>query len=141
MRAAVLILALGIGACTSRPPTSPTPISEEPVSSLPPSSSVLQISVIGEQWITLNSMPVQMTARLITNITPLEYVDGSRGVIWTIEPAGIATIDQQGRLAPHASGSARVMATYGDKQSFNNIRVVPDYAGDWSGEFVITRCS
>jgi hypothetical protein len=108
---------------------------------LPPASSVLQISVIGDQWITVMSAPVKMTARLITSTAPLEYVDGSDGVTWSVEPPGIATIDRAGLVTPIASGSARVIATYGDQQGVNNVRVLPDFTGTWSGTYRITSCS
>jgi hypothetical protein len=135
------MLALGLSACNSPNPTAPTPPPAPPVSPLPPTSAILGISVIGDQWISTTSAPVQMTARVITSNTPFEYVDGTEHVTWSVEPPGIATVDRLGRVTPIASGSGRVLAVYGDKQSFNTFRVLPDYGGTWSGTYRITNCT
>jgi hypothetical protein len=112
-----------------------------PTSNLPASSAVLQISVIGDMWIPTTASAVQQTARLITSVTPLDYTAATAGVQWSIDPAGIASIDQQGRLTPMAIGNATVTAKYGDKTGINQIRVLPDYSGTWTGQFRITGCS
>src|SRR5688500_1914907 len=141
MRAAFLFLALGLSACNSSTPTAPTPPPAPPVSPLPPPADIRQISIVADQGITLTSSAVKTTARLVTGTTPFEYVDGSEGVTSAVQPPGIATVDRLGRVTPIASGSARVLAVYGDKQGFNNIRVVPDYGGVWSGTDRITNCT
>ena len=33
------------------------------------------------------------------------------------------------------------MATLGDKTGGNRVRVLPDYSGNWSGEFVVSGCT
>jgi hypothetical protein len=109
---------------------------------LPPASAISGISVLGDQWIPTNSAaPVQMTARLITSTTPFEYTLATDGVTWSIEPADIARIDQSGRVLPLSIGTATVTAKYGDKAGINPIRVLPDYSGNWSGQFRITGCT
>jgi hypothetical protein len=98
--------------------------------------------LIGDQWIPTNAAaPVQMTARLITSQTPFEYTAATGGVAWSIEPAGIAQIDQQGRVTPLSIGTAAVSARYGEQTGINQIRVLPDYSGHWSGQFRITGCT
>ena len=82
-----------------------------------------------------------MTARLVTSNTPFEYTPATDGVTWSVEPSGVALIDQHGRVAPVSSGAATVTAKYGDKTGINPIRVLPDYSGDWSGQFRITGCT
>ena len=110
--------------------------------SLPPATSVLSISLFGDMWIPTNvAAPVQMTARLVTSLTPFEYTAATDGVTWSIEPAGVALIDQHGRVSPVAIGTATVTAKYGDKTGINPIRVLPDYSGNWSGQFRITGCT
>jgi len=110
--------------------------------SLPPATSVLSISLFGDMWIPTNvAAPVQMTARLVTSLTPFEYTAATDGVTWSIEPAGVALIDQHGRVSPVAIGTATVTAKYGDKTGINPIRVLPDYSGSWSGQFRITGCT
>ena len=141
MRAAVLMLALGLSACNSSSPTAPTPPPAPPVSPLPPTSAILSISVTGNQWIATNAAPVQMNARVITSTQPLEYVDGTVHVEWSVDPPGFATIDRLGRVTPVAIGSFTVVARVGDKSGTNPVRVLPDYSGDWTGEFVVTGCT
>jgi len=92
-------------------------------------------------WIATNAAPVQQTARLVTSTQPFEYTAATDGVQWSIDPAGIASIDQHGRVTPVAVGAAAVTARYGDKTGINNIRVLPDYSGTWSGQFRITGCT
>lgn len=82
-----------------------------------------------------------MTARLVTSNVPFEWVDGSAGVTWSVDPAGIAAVDSQGRVTPLASGSVRIIASYGHLTSFNSIRVLPGYAGRWTGDYFITGCT
>ncbi|MGH9221709.1 MAG: hypothetical protein ACRD1W_20550, partial [Vicinamibacterales bacterium] len=46
-----------------------------------------------------------------------------------------------GRVTPLSIGTATVVASVGDKRGTNNIRVLPDYSGNWTGEFVVTSCT
>jgi hypothetical protein len=109
---------------------------------LPPVNTVVSISLLGDEWIATNvAAPVQHTARLITSITPLEYTLATAGVEWSIAPAGVAVIDQQGRVTPVSIGTATITVKYGDKTGTQPIRVLPDFAGDWSGQFLITGCT
>jgi hypothetical protein len=109
---------------------------------LPPAGVVVGISLLGDQWISTNSAsPIQMTARLITSNSPFEYTLATAGVAWSIEPAGVALIDQHGRVSPLSIGTATVTAKYGDKTGLNPIRVLPNYSGNWSGQFQITGCT
>ena len=103
------------------------------------------MSVLGEQWIPINGSPVQMTARIFTRFTtsegPGEYIDDTDHVAWSVDPAGIITVDRQGRVTAVANGTARVIATLGERTAFNPVRVLPNYSGKWSGEYIITGCS
>jgi hypothetical protein len=82
-----------------------------------------------------------MTARLVTSTTPFEWVDGNDRVTWTVEPPGVVSVDRQGRATPVSIGIAIVVATLGDQRGTNRVRVLPDYAGTWSGTYRITGCS
>ena len=94
--ACAVVLGTSALAGCNRSITAPTPATPPIVTSpLPPASAVLGISLIGDQWITTSSTAVQMTARLVTSNSPFEYVDGSDGVAWSIDSAGVATIDQR----------------------------------------------
>lgn len=137
----VVLLTSALVGCNSSSPTAPTP-SGPPVVNLPPASTIIGISLIGDMWIPTNAAaPIQQTARLITSNEPFEYTLATDGLQWSIDPAGIATIDQRGRVTPVAVGNAVVTVRYGDKTGINNIRVLPDYSGSWSGQFRITGCT
>ncbi len=140
---AALLCAVSLASCNRATPTAPSPVAPAPppVSQLPPTESILSISLIGDQWVFANAAPVQMAARLVTSTTPFEYVIDNERVTWTVEPAGIATIDRQGRVTPVANGTATVRATLGEKVGTNPIRVLPDFSGSWSGEYVVTGCT
>ena len=58
-----------LAGCNSSTPTAPTPPTQPVVTSpLPPVSTVVSISLLGDQWIPTNvAAPVQMTARHITS--------------------------------------------------------------------------
>jgi hypothetical protein len=145
LNCATLVFALSLAGCSSDHSTAPTPVAPPVVvSPLPPADQIVALSILGNQWIALNGGPAQMTARIFTRLgsngAPSEYVDHTEHVAWSVEPAGVVTVDRQGRATPVASGSARVSATVGGRTSFNSIRVLPDYSGAWSGNYIITAC-
>lgn len=86
-----------------------------------------------------------MTARVFTRLgsgtEPGEFVDTTEHVAWSVDPAGVVAVDRQGRVTPVANGEARVIATLGERSASNAVRVLPDYSGTWSGQYVITGCS
>ncbi len=139
----VVLCASALAGCNSSTPTAPTPPAPPVVTNpLPPVNTVVGISLLGDMWIPTNATaPVQMTARLITSNSPFEYTLATDGVTWSIEPAGVALVDQHGRVSPVSIGTATVSAKYGDKTGINPIRVLPDYSGNWSGQFRITGCT
>jgi hypothetical protein len=140
---ATLLCAVSLASCNRATPTAPSPVvpPPPPVSQVPPTESILSISLIGDQWVFANAAPVQMSARLVTSTTPFEYVIDNERVTWTVEPSGIATVDRQGLVTPVANGTATVRAALGDRVGSNPIRVLPNFAGNWSGEYVVTGCS
>lgn len=145
MRAAILILALGLSACNGSTPTAPTPLPAAPVSPLPPTDRIIAMSVLGNQWIATNSGPVQMIARVFTRLAssdgPGEFVDTTEHVTWSVDPAGVVAVDRQGRVTPVANGTALVIATLGQRSASKSVRVLPDYSGTWSGHYIITGCT
>ena len=138
---AVLLCAISLAGCSSTRETPTGPTQPGPPANLPPASAVVGISLLGDMWIPTTSAFVQMTARLVTRNEPFEYTLATDGVTWSIEPAGVAQIDQQGRVTPVSIGTATVTARYGDRTGINPIRVLPDYSGNWSGQFRITGCT
>lgn len=103
------------------------------------------MSVLGNQWIATNSGPVQLTARVFTRLGssegPGEFVDTTEQVTWSVDSAGVVAVDRQGRVTPVANGTARVIATLGERSASISVRVLPDYSGRWSGAYILTACS
>jgi hypothetical protein len=137
---AALLCAISLAGCNKDTPTSPTP----PVvtSPLPPADKIVSMSVMGGQWVVVGGAPLQLSARIFTRIgVPAEYVDDAEHVTWSVDPAGIVSVDRNGRATGVGSGSVRVTATLGDRAAFTTVRAVPDYTGTWSGSYKVTACS
>lgn len=133
---------MSLAGCNDRDtPTSPSPGPPVSTSPLPPADQIIQINVLGGSWVVRGGAPLQMSARIVTHTSPIEFVDDTEHVTWTSDPPGIVTIDRQGRVTGVGSGKTRVIATVGDKSGFFNVRSVPDFTGTWSGNLLITGCS
>lgn len=136
-----MALGLSVSACNSDSPTAPTPPPAPPGSPLPPASSIVSIVVSGGSWIVTNGGPLQMRAQVFTRLAPPEFVEGAEHVSWSLEPTGLATIDRTGRLTATSPGAFAVIATVGDKSGRVTVRAVPDYTGNWSGDYIVSACS
>jgi hypothetical protein len=103
------------------------------------------MAVSGGQWVVVGGAPLQMTARIYTKLptteSPAEYVDDSEHVTWSSEPAGIVLIDRQGRVTALTSGATLVRAAVGSRSATSQLRAVPDYTGQLSGNYIITNCT
>jgi hypothetical protein len=53
----------------------------------------------------------------------------------------VATVTDSGMVTAVSLGSANIYVVSGGQQGTKNIRVVPNYAGDWSGSYYVTDCS
>ena len=141
---AVLLCAMSLAGagCNREGPTSPTPPGPPVVGSpLPSPASIVRIFVSGGSWVVQGGNPLQMTAQVYTRINPDEFVDGTAHVAWTVEPSGVLTVDRQGHVTGVASGTARVIATVGDKSGSISVRSVPEFTGTWAGNYFISGCS
>ena len=128
--------------CSGETPASPTPVAPPVVvSPLPPADKILNMFVSGGSWIVIGGDPLQMTANFQTSVNPPEFVDDTDHVTWSVDPSGILTVDRQGKVTAIASGTARVIATAAGRSAFANVRAVPDFTGNWSGNFIITGCT
>jgi hypothetical protein len=101
----------------------------------------VSIQVTGGNWIVTGGGPLQMSAQVFTRLSPPESVDGTQYVAWSVDPAGMATISSAGLLTATSAGSFAVIATVGDKSGRTTVRAVPDYAGNWSGEYTVSACT
>jgi hypothetical protein len=55
--------------------------------------------------------------------------------------ASVATVTDSGMVTAVAGGSANIYVVSGGQQGTKNIRVVPSFAGAWSGSYYVTSCS
>jgi hypothetical protein len=134
------VCAISLAGCNRETPASPTP----PVvtSPLPPADKIVSMSINGGQWVVVGGAPLQLSARVYTRVeAPAQYVDDTEHVTWSVEPAGVVSVDQKGLVTGVGNGAARVTATVGDHSAFNVMRAVQDYTGTWSGNYTVTGCS
>lgn len=143
MRLVLLAAALcTAAACGDSTPTTPTPTTPATtVAPRPLPEPIVAIGMRGSQWIALDGPPAQMTASLVPASNPQASFDGAEYVTWSVSPEGIVTIDKQGRLTPRANGVVEVVATAGGRTGRITVRVLPDYAGTWSGRLRMIGCS
>jgi len=109
-------LALLGGACSS--PTAPTAIT------IAPAISVLKVGQ-GE------------TLRVVA------AADASRELLatWTSDNPAVATVDARGTVTAVATGAATIRATSHGQVATRTLTVVPNYAGNWNGQFKIVTCT
>jgi hypothetical protein len=134
------ITLLALAACSGSTPTAPT-VNAQPIVLLPSTTSIVQVSITGDELVWIGSASVQFTVRLITSLSPLEYLPTNAAVVWSVEPPGILTVDQTGSVTGVRAGIATVSARYGDKIGSLKVRSMPNFAGRWSGRYNVVKCS
>jgi hypothetical protein len=60
---------------------------------------------------------------------------------WSTDDGRIATVDRQGRLTGLANGTTTVRATFQGEAGAFQVRVAPNFAGDWAGRQRVSGCS
>ena len=60
---------------------------------------------------------------------------------WTSDNTSVATVDAAGTATGVAAGQATLTASYQGKTATRGLRVIPDYAGRWAGNWGVTSCS
>jgi hypothetical protein len=72
------------------------------------------------------------------------FADGTTrpvAAIWTTDAPAVATVDRQGTVRGVSAGRANIIASLNGDTVVKPLRVVPNYAGRWSGSLVIVSCS
>ena len=73
------------------------------------------------------------------------FSNGSSSVVqstWSSDAPAVATIDAgSGRAAGVSAGQATIVARYSNLQATRLLRVVPDYQGQWTGDWAVTACT
>jgi len=60
---------------------------------------------------------------------------------WTSSNPAIARVDKAGRLEGRSHGSITLTVSYGNLTASRHVQVVNNYAGSWTGRFVIRECT
>ena len=59
---------------------------------------------------------------------------------WTSDNTTVLSIDAAGLARGLTNGAATITATHGGVSETRRIRVVTDYQGSWTGDYVVRRC-
>jgi hypothetical protein len=60
---------------------------------------------------------------------------------WSVDNAGVLSIDAAGRATARGTGTSNVIAIYQGQQATRLVRVAPDYQGRWVGTYLVTSCN
>lgn len=126
------VAALFLLGCTDGTPDHPSAPTPRPLD-IPP---VAGVTVIGPRIMKIGEMqPFQFAVRL---------EDGSRLDVekldWSSDDPPVARVDVRGIVTAIASGGTTIRAGFGGKQGQQPLRVVPEYAGTWTGQYRVTAC-
>jgi hypothetical protein len=123
-----LVLVGGCGKKNAGPGTSTTPT---PVA---PTVVGLTLSPAFDLIMLAATQPVTATA---------SFSDGSSSGVtptWSVSPAQVATVSG-GTITATAAGEATITADYQGARATRQIRVLPNFAGQWTGRFRIASCT
>jgi hypothetical protein len=126
-RAVLVVLAIAsvfAAACGNSSPAEPT----KAVSSLSMSPGTDWLKVKGTEKF---SVTAQYSTGAAEPVTPT----------WASDNAGVATVDASGTVTGIGSGQATITATYQGKSVTRTLRIIPDYAGRWTGNWVVNSCT
>jgi hypothetical protein len=104
-------------------------------SSLPPPPDILVIEPAIEM-LTLGS-----TGTLAAVVVS---ADGGRRTVaasWSSDAPEVAAIGSDGRVKGIVLGRTTIHASYQSLSAVRPLRVVPDYGGTWSGEYLLKKCT
>ena len=122
----VVVSAVMVSACGSTPVAATPPVATATSLTLTPGTSFM-LSGHTETFIataTLSGGGTQV-------VTPA----------WSVDNAGVLSIDAAGRATARATGTSNVIAIYQGQQATRLVRVAPDYQGRWVGTYLVTACN
>lgn len=124
----VLLSACGGGGGGSSTPSSPTPVT--------PTPTTASVAITpATDLITING-----TAAFSATATMSDGTTKSVTGTWASDATAVATVDSSGKVTGIAPGQATVSVTYDNVKGSRTLRVVPDYQGNWSGEYTVLSC-
>jgi hypothetical protein len=102
-----------------------------------PSKTVSSLSMSpGTDWIKVKatekfSVTAQYSTGASEAVTPT----------WASDATSVAAVDTSGTVTGVAAGLATISASYQGASVTRTIRVIPDYAGHWVGNWVVSSCT
>jgi hypothetical protein len=122
----VLLVAAAGAACNSKDSTPGSPSETVTALAISPATDFLKLKAT--ERFTVNASLGGGTTRAVTPR-------------WSSDTASVATVDSGGLVTAVATGSATIIADYEGLRATRLIQVLPDYAGRWTGDFVVESCS
>jgi hypothetical protein len=101
-----------------------------------PSRTVTALSISGADAV-LTGSATSYTA----TITRADGTTQTATPTWISSNGAVATVDPTGRLEARAHGSTDLTASYQDRRASKTVRIVNNYAGTWSGQYVVRACA
>lgn len=125
--ATVLLIATLVTACGDKPnPVAPSPPAAPAVASL-----------------VINGTDYVLTGSTTTYTATVTLSDGSTRTVtpsWSSSAVNVATVDNSGHLDGQAHGSTTLTAVHDGRSASKTVQVVNNYAGGWSGRYIIRVC-
>lgn len=93
--------------------------------------------------VTINGVNAIRTGFESTYTAVATYTDGTMETVsptWTSSDMAVATIDSGGRLSGLSHGSTTLTATHEGRNGTKTVQVVNNYAGTWTGTYIIRAC-
>jgi hypothetical protein len=100
-----------------------------------PSETVSELAISGADT-ALTGLPTSYTA----HVTFADGTTRTATATWTSNNTQVAVVDDAGRLEARAHGSVVLTASFLSRQASKTVQVVNNYAGSWSGQYVVRVC-
>ena len=94
--------------------------------------------------LAINGVDYALTGSTTTYTATATLSDGSTRTVtasWSSSAADVATVDISGRLEGRTHGSTTLTAAFDGRSASKTVQVVNNYAGSWSGQYVVTACN
>lgn len=123
--AVVAIIALAVG-CHGKIPAAPSQTGAQTVTGL-----------------VINGVDAVLTGSVTSYTVTATLSDGTTQTVtpaWSSSDPGVGRVDSTGRLDGRAHRSTNLIASYSGRDAYKTVRVVNNYAGTWTGQYVIRAC-
>jgi hypothetical protein len=129
-RALLMAVIFGLSGCgggssPSAPTPSPTPVATTVSVSINPSTDLLKIQ--GTETFTVTATMSDGSSKAVSGA-------------WATDAATVATVDSAGKVTGVGPGQAAITVTYDGAKATRTVRVVPDYQGNWTGDYKVLSC-